>query len=282
MKRILYLITLLTIVSCNSKNSDKILFSSNRNGSSDIFLMDSDGKEIKSLINTEAEEWGATFINDKNITFMRQIKDSVFRFQYNLTTNKEIALSKLSNCYLDDKNVIYSINGDYTYSCGNGFFLKENSKSKERKLISIEGGFCNYLAWSFDGSKIIYTNSSNGNKDIYTYDIYTNKIENLTNHPANDERGEISPDGNLLVFSSNRHNKNDQDIFILNLRTLEIENISNSKGYDLIGRWSSDGKRVLYGSNKDGNWEIYSYKIDDKSTTRLTNNKAFDGDPRIR
>ena len=85
-----------------------------------------------------------------------------------------------------------------------------------------------------------------------------------------------------MAFSSNRHNKSDQDIFILNLQTREVENISNSKGYDLIARWDLDGKSILYGSNKDGNWEIYRYTLEEKSTKRLTNNDAFDGDPRVR
>ena len=112
--------------------------------------------------------------------------------------------------------------------------------------------------------------------------IRTKELTNLTNHPANDERGELSPDGRLLVFSSNRKEPSDPDLYIFNLETNEIKNITNSEGYDLIGRWSKDGFSIVYGSNRSGNWEIYRYDIVDGLSTRLTNNSAFNGDPRVR
>ena len=282
MKRFFYLIVILTILSCESNSKDKILFSSNRSGNSDIFLMNSDGSGIKRLVTTKFEEWGATFIDKENITFMRQIKDSVYRFQFNLVSRKEKKILQLPGCYLDDKNVVYSKNGDYVFSCNLGLFLKKKNEPKFEMLPLGNRNTPNYLAWSFDGKSILYTDDLTGSNDVYKININTQKIDNLTNSSSNDERGDLSPNGKYLVFSSNRHNQKDQDLFILNLESRELENITNSQGYDLIGRWSLDGKYVFYGSNKDGNWEIYRYTLEDKSTLRLTNNTFFDGDPRVR
>lgn len=270
-------------MSCQQqKASENILFSSSRNGNSDIFFMNADGANVAPIINTSYEEWGATFIDSQNITFLRQVKDSVFRFNFNLITLEEEEAKQLGTCYLDDKNVIYSKNGDYAFSCQFGIFIKKKDESIFRALNLGNRNTPKYLAWSFDGKSILYTDDLTGSNDVYAIHIETQKIDNLTRSDANDERGELSPDGNYLVFSSNRHNKSDQDIFILNLQTREFENISNSKGYDLIARWDLDGKSILYGSNKDGNWEIYRYTLEDKSSKRLTNNDAFDGDPRVR
>lgn len=283
MKKILYLFVLIFLFNCEKQNSaDKVLFSSSRNGSSDIFMMNLNGNEIKSIVSTPQEEWGATFMDANNITFMRQIKDSVFRFRFNLETKKEEKIPHLPGCYLDDKNVVYSKNGDDAFSCQLGIFVRKKSESNFKAMNLGNRNKPNYLAWSFDGKSILYTDDLTGSNDVYAINVDTQNITNLTNSDANDERGDLSPDGNFLVFSSNRHDKNDQDLFILNLKTQEIENITNSNGYDLIGRWSSDGKSILFGSNKDGNWEIYRYLLKDKSTIRLTNNDSFDGDPRVR
>jgi Tol biopolymer transport system component len=213
---------------------------------------------------------------------MRQIQDSVFRFTQFMNTKRELGLAPLGNCYLDDKNVVYSKNVDFAFSCGLELFLKKRNDSAFIKLNTGSRNTPNYLSWSFDGKKILYTDDLMGSNDVYAIDIETQNIENLTQSDSNDERGDLSPDGKLLVFSSNRHNPKDQDLFILNLETRAIENITNSSGYDLIGRWDLDGKSILFGSNKDGNWEIYRYILADKSTIRLTENDAFDGDPRVR
>ena len=277
------LITLLLFMSCQQqKTSENILFSSSRNGNSDIFFMNADGTNVTPVINTSYEEWGATFIDKDNITFLRQLKDSVYRFNFNLKTKIETSIPHPPLCYFDDKNAIYSKNGDYAFSCQLGIFLKKKDDSKFSTFSLGNRNKPNYLSWSFDGKSILYTDDLTGSNDVYAVHVETHKIDNLTRSDSNDERGDLSPDGNYLAFSSNRHNKSDQDIFILNLQTREVENISNSKGYDLIARWNLDGKSILYGSNKDGNWEIYSYTLEDKSTKRLTSNDAFDGDPRVR
>ena len=65
------------------------------------------------------------------------------------------------------------------------------------------------------------------------------------------------------------------------LATQVLTNITNTPDWELIGRWSNDGKHIYYGSNKDGNWELYRYDLKGQSHHRLTNNDAFDGDPRV-
>ena len=244
--------------------------------------MNADGSEICPIIQSSAEEWGAVFVNPWKISFLRQVQDSVKRFEFDLTTKEETEMPKLGICYLDDKNAVYSKNEDYAFSCNIGLFVKKKDESIFRALNLGNRNNPNYLSWSFDGKYILYTDDLTGTNDVYAVNVETQNISNLTNSTSNDERGDLSPDNNLLLFSSNRHNKADQDLFILNIKTKEIENITNSKGYDLIGRWDLDGKSVLYGSNKDGNWEIYRYTLADKSTQRLTTVDAFDGDPRVR
>lgn len=278
------LLLLLSLISACSTEpvSEKILFSSNRSGNSDIYLMKPDGSEKKAIIASKYEEWGATYMDKNNICFLRQIKDSVFRFQYEISSGKEIKLPKLGVCYLNDKNAVYNKNGDYAFSCGLGLFVKRKNESIFRAISLDNRNKVNYLSWSFDGKYILFTDDQNGSNDVFMVEVDTFNTQNLTNHESNDERGDLSPNGKFLVFSSNRHNPKDQDLYILSLENGKIENITNSDGYDLIGRWSLDGKSIYYGSNKDGNWEIYKYNLDYRSTSRLTSDDGFDGDPRVR
>lgn len=281
MKKLLALILLVLSFGCSTSPS-RILFSSNESGSSDIYMMLLDGTEKEAIIQTDKEEWGAVFATPNVIQFLRQDSTGINRYEFNLITKEEKKIEQPKECVLDDKNVVFSGYGIEAYTCNGDIFIKDRDASIGKNYTKDLGGTSNYLAWSFDNSAIVFTNNSTGNNEVYSMNIRTREIQNLTNNPANDERGELSPDGRLLVFSSNRNNPNDPDLYILHLETNEIKNITNSTGYDLIGRWSKDGFSIVYGSNRSGNWEIYRYDIVTGQSIQLTNHKAFTGDPRVR
>jgi len=280
MKKLFLFTFLISIFACK-ESPQQILFNSDRNGNSDIFLMNSDGTNVTPIVSSPYDEWAATYVNPTTITFLRQKRDAIARFNLDINTGEETLIAHPTACILDDKNAVFSRYGDQAYTCNGEIYISKNDENTHQKLELPFSGFSNYLAWSFNGKNILFTSNTSGNNDIYSIDITTKEVKNLTDHPANDERGELSPTGMYLAFSSNRHNSKDQDIYILNLKTNKVENITNSNGYELITRWDVDGKSLLYGSNKDGNWEIYRYLLSDKTALRLTNNDAFDGDPRI-
>ncbi|PTX60886.1 WD40 repeat protein [Kordia periserrulae] len=283
MKNILVIFTfLLVIFSCQTAQKEEFLFSSNRTGNSDIYLMDVATGETTQLTNSANEEWGPTWITKNTISFLRQEKDQITRVELNLDTKKETAIAHPENCVLDDKNMLYAANGTLQlYLCKSDVFLFDTTTKETTNLTESLQGFSNYPSWSFDGRHVIFTNNSSGTNDIYKVNVQTREIKKLTDYSSNDERGELSPDANYLVFSSDKFQPKNQDILLMNLKTGTLENITNSKGNELIARWSADGKQVYYGSNTDGNWELYRYSLKDKSTKRLTNTDAFDGDPRV-
>lgn len=281
-KNIYYLFVISILVSACSKPKERILFSSSKNGNSDIFIMDFDGKNKAVLTKSKFEEWGPTWINENEISFLRQVKDSIFRIKLHLKTKEETNLAHPSTCILNDKNVLYSLKNKFKlYSCKQDIFIV-NSKTKAIKNITknIDGN-ARYPSWSNNGKSILYTSNHLGNNQIFKYTVSSEKLTQLTETNANNERGELSPNNKNLVYSSDYFEKGNQDILIKYLETGEIKNISNSPGMELIARFSNDGNMLFYGSNKDGNWEIYAYNIETQMHSRLTNNQVFDGDPRI-
>lgn len=279
-KRFTFLLfSILLISSCNKKK-ESLLFSSSRNGNSDVFIMDANGENIKALTQTDFEEWGPTWINKNEITFLRQTKDSIFRIKLDLKTDKESKLKQPTNCLLDDKNVLYSGKLEL-YTCKNDIFIY-NSRTNETITITdnIEG-VANYPSWSYDGKSVVFTSNHLGTNQLFEYEIDSKKVIQLTDSNANNERGELSPDRKLLVYSSDYFEKGNQEIVLKDLESGDVKNISESSGMELIARFSNNGKKLYFGTNKDDNWEIYVYDLDTESQTRLTNNQEFDGDPRI-
>ena len=84
-KKTIYLLLTFLLSACYA-NKEQILFSSSRNGDSDIFMMDTDGKNQIALTKTNFEEWSPTWIRENEISFLRQEGDSIFRIKLNLKT----------------------------------------------------------------------------------------------------------------------------------------------------------------------------------------------------
>jgi len=281
-KKINYILLVsLLFTACKTYKGD-ILFSSSRNGNSDIYIMDADGENQLALTNNKFEEWSPTWINKNEISFLRQNEDSIYRIKLNLKTKKESKLQHPTNCILDDKNILYSTTKHYyLYSCENDIFIF-NQKNKELKNITQTlKGKARYPSWTNDGKSVIYTSNHLGTNEIFLYEVNTGKALQLTDSDSNNERGELSPNKKLLVYSSDYFEKGNQDILIKNLKSGEIKNISKSSGMELIARFSKDGKKLYFGTNKDNNWEIYLHDLDTNNDIQLTKNNEFDGDPRV-
>lgn len=268
-----------TLFSCATET---VIFSSGRDGNSNIYSMNSKGKKLQRLTEKETEEWSPTLLNKEEITFLRQNKDTISRFKLNLKTRSETKISHPENCVLDDKNILYSPTSEFqVYQCDNDVFLADAGGKVIRNLTENQVGKSYKAAWYPNGKAVVFTNDFQGSSEIFSINIDGSNLQNLTNHPANDEMGEISPDGKKLLFSSDRAGEGNRDLYIQNLETGTLTNITNTPDWELIGRWSLDGKRIYFGSNKDGNWELYAYYLKNKRTKRLTFSEAFDGDPRV-
>jgi len=278
-KKFFHFLTLsFVLAACKTSNND-ILFSTSRNGNSDIYLMDEEGKNQSPLTTKKTEEWGPTWINESEISFLRQTKDSIIRIKMNLNTGEESKLNHPTNCLLDDKNVLYSGRFEL-YTCKSDIFLFDSKTNGTITITENMEGIANYPSWSYDGKSVVFTSNHLGTNQLFEYIIDSKKVLQLTNSNSNNERGELSPNRKFLVYSSDYFEKGNQDIVLMDLRSGEIKNVSKSSGMELIARFSNDGNKIFFGTNKDNNWEIYVYDIDTERQTRLTVNKEFDGDPR--
>ena len=125
--------------------------------------------------------------------------------------------------------------------------------------------------------------------DIYQTDLDGTHLKNLTRARGYDAEGSWSPDGNLIVFSSNRHayteelSPEDQahfdrdqsylvDLYLMNADGTEVRPLTKSKGYDGGPFFSPDGKQIYWRRfSEDGaTAEIYMMKLDGSQERQIT------------
>ncbi len=94
------------------------------------------------------------------------------------------------------------------------------------------------------------TDPASQNTDIWTYDLENRSARRLTFDPSLDSLAIWSPDGNRIVFASNRELK--FDLYLKDTNGAQDEKVIPQDGPDRFPTdWSRDGKYVLYGRGPD-------------------------------
>jgi TolB protein len=100
---------------------------------------------------------------------------------------------------------------------------------------------------------------------------------NLTKHPAREVSPRWSPDSDEILFTSNREGTS--NIFIVNRDGSGLKNLSEGSGQDVSFSWSPDGERILFQSDRDGDKDIYTMDAQGGDLLQLTNNTFQDVEP---
>ncbi|MEE8350117.1 MAG: M28 family peptidase [Acidobacteriota bacterium] len=151
-------------------------------------------------------------------------------------------------------------------------------RKQQEELEFRESGQTRRYSWDYDEAYEIYTVDSEGTR-----------FKNLTRTRGYDAEGSFSPDGKLIVFSSNRQayqqelSSTDQEIFdrdksylvdvyLMNADGSEVRRLTENKGYDGGPFFSPDGEAIVWRRfSEDGaTAEIYTMKTDGSQQRRVT------------
>lgn len=122
--------------------------------------------------------------------------------------------------------------------------------------------------------------SLNDNGYFHLFAFAPGKLEptRLTNGSWDDISPCLSPDGQKLVFASNRNDY--WDLYLLDLTTGQAARLTDTPAYDGNPSWSPDSQWVVYDTYTNDNLEINIIStVNAGQVIQLSNNSAADGDP---
>jgi len=124
--------------------------------------------------------------------------------------------------------------------------------------------------------------------DIYVADLEGNIMRQLTNTPGYDAEATVSPDGKMIVFTSDR--SGDMELYTMDLEGKNVKQITTGLGYDGGAFFSPDSKKLVFRASrpqtkeeieeyttllKEGlvaptNMELYTCNIDGSDLRQVT------------
>jgi len=148
-----------------------------------------------------------------------------------------------------------------------------------------------------DGKEMVFRSTRGGNKEIYRMNSDGTNVRRITNDPADDTMPSISPNGDIIAFSSDRGSGLFQ-IYLQPMKDGEPEGaprqFTHGFGPNMHSRFSADGTWLVYASargwlndeyplsndNPQPYGELFVAPIDGRSEPiRLTHNKWEDSIP---
>lgn len=239
--KVIYLSLILSISVCSSfaQSPERIFYSSFRPEGWDIYMMKEGTKKLEKLTEHPALDYDAVVSPDGKWVVFTSERDGYPRLYIKSTDKKESAR-----------------------------MLIESESMQDQASISP------------DGKWIAFVSTHNGNAEIYKLPFLPDSLSvvekalNLTKHPAGDFRPSFSPDGQQIVFSSDRDHpvkphaffsfavNRTGDIFVMNSDGTKTKKLTNSESWDGSPIYSQDGKEILFYSERTGDARIWKMNPD--------------------
>ena len=173
----------------------------------------------------------------------------------------------------DSKLIMQSNYEEWGLNCDQIFLFDPNDSNPQEykpKLISTGMGRTTCAYFMPDDKTIIYASTHLGGEacppeperrtdgkylwpiyasyDIFQADLEGNIIKRLTNEPGYDAEATVSPQGDKIVFTSDR--SGDLELYTMDLDGSNVFQVTNELGYDGGAFFSPDGTKLIFRSSR--------------------------------
>jgi len=216
----------------------RIAFTTNRDGQSEIYLMNADGSNPINLTNNPADDQQPAW----------SVDGQWIAFTSNREGNYEV--------------YILQVNGTEVIN------LTNNPGN------DTQPNWVRSTTFDPSGELIVFTSDRDLNQEIYRMKTDGSEATNLTGNPASDQMAKGSPDGALVAFTTNRDGN--QEIYTIRIDGQNQVNQTNNLSNDFGPSWAPTQAWIAFTTDLVGNREVYIIKPGALEVYNITNHPYQD------
>ena len=245
-----------------SPDGSKIAYTTNRDGNSEIYIMNIDGSGQTRLTNNSGLDRYPLFSPDGSKIVFESNRDGNYEIyimnldgsgQTNLTNHP--ALDYSPDFSSDGSKIIFS-----TLRGNNEIYIMNLDGSGQTNLTNNSASEY-YPSFSSDGTKIVFMTRRDGNTEIYIMNIDGSGQTNLTNNPAIDQRPLASSSSSKIAFNSHRDSPGmPNGIYIMNIDgsyPIRVTGVTCLTSDSSTPAFSPDGSKIALKCSCGGVTDIY-------------------------
>lgn len=254
----------------------RIAFSSDRDGSKQIYIMAADGSHVEKITDLSGDniqpvwspdgKWlafiGGVWLQDQKISLINLDDKTTKELPVDQSFIGSLAWSP------DGTRIAYYSDEIYAIDVNDG---------STQQITS--GDYASFPSWSPDGQQIAFIGTASGTEEIWIMPVNGNG-----KHPVSEGKSQYSgqfynlnwsPDGSILVFETNGET--------YDIVSISTDGNSESKlttdGFSMEPAVSPDGQWILFTSYRDLNMDIYMMDKYGGNVNRLTTDEGDDRHP---
>ena len=254
-----------------------IVFTSNRDGNNEIYVMNTDGTEPVNVTSNGANDRHPSWSPDGTRIVFTSDRDNGTNDIY-IVAIDTLNVTRLTADSGNNSQPVWSPNGNkiaFTSDrTGDNDLFVMNADGSEQIQLTTGTASESDATWSPDSNSLAFVSDVSGNRDIYVINANDGTaIITLTTDGGDD----FNPswlnrnDASLLAFTSTR--SGDEDIWLINpLDASGLTQITFDNSRETQPEWSQDGNFIILVSDRDDNGanNIYTMTPDGNNVVRIT------------
>jgi len=261
-----------------SHDGKKIVFTSDRDGDPEIYIMNADGSRPVRLTHAPGR--------DAHPYFSRDGRRIVFQSPRANGTDTNIYVMNSDGSHVTQLTNLKGFAGVPVYSLDEKLILfmwRETNNFRDDKkwricLMKSDGSDFRAITpgaandqvpnWSRDSQRLLFFSDRTGKNQLYTMKPDGTDVQRLTLNEFNDQSAFWSPDNKKIAFISDR--AGNYDLYVMDADGKNMRRLTQTLAIERAPVWSLDGKKIIFSSDGDGPSQIYVMNADGSNLLCLT------------
>ena len=255
-----------------SPDGRSLLFSSSRDGNSELYQLNLASGDIERLTYSEWQDWDGRYSpNGQQIAYVSLTNPAQYARQIFLIDSDGSQPHQVTS-EGDNTNPQWSPDGSKIVYHSDLKLVILDIASRNHIHIADLVGEQQFAGWSPDGQQLAFVSNHHNPQSslfrLYLYNFATGKVELLIDDMENIAYATWSPDGRFLAFASNA-NSNHIDfyhLFLFDLTSGELSQLGEREAAHLV--WSSNSQWIAF-SSYEASRDLFIIRPDGSDLTRL-------------